>query len=280
MAFVDFLSPFTVILYALGSIGTFWGIPAKRKKIQVAGRFLTLAGFALHSLLIMSIVLTNGSDDLSRGYFVQLLAWSILLAYFIGWRLLKSSFLSMTAAPLAMLLFILAYKVDHVFIELPGTLNELFIFLHILPTYSSLGLLALAFGAALLFLHMDRKIKRKSKMTDFDRELPALGAYDRVNYLAVVFGFPLYTVGIAAGFVWAPLAWGRAGAVLGTWDPKEIFSLFVWFLYAATFYLRLVRGWRGRKAAIMIIIIFSVSAFSLLGVNMFMPTHHSFSQPL
>ncbi len=277
MAFIDILSPFIVILYALGSVGTFYGIPAARHKIQVAGRFLTLAAFALHTLLIIAMLLSSGSEELSRGYFMQVLAWIILLAYFVGWRMLKSSFLAMTSAPLALLLFIISYKVDHVQIELPATLKELFLVLHIGPLYGSLGLLTLAFGAALLFLHMERKIKAKTKFSDFDRNLPALGAYDRINHLAVVFGFPLYTIGVAAGFVWAPMAWGRESGILGTWDPKEVFSLFVWFLYAAIFYLRLLRGWRGRKAALMIILIFGISAFSLLGVNLLMPTHHSFT---
>ncbi|MDR2051397.1 MAG: cytochrome c biogenesis protein [Deltaproteobacteria bacterium] len=276
MIFIKILSILVMLFYALGSAGVFWGIPAERYKILVLGKFFTWTGFALHTLLIISIILLNGADDLSRGYFMQLLAWCILLAYFIGWRLLKSGFLSLTASPLALLLFILALKVDKVQIEMPGTLKELFIALHIGPMYTSLGLLTLAFGAALLFLHMDRKIKSKTRLTEFDRGLPALGTYDRINHLAVVFGFPLYTLGIAAGFIWAPLTWGREGGILGSWDPKEIFSVFVWFLYASTFYLRILRGWRGRKAALLILFIFGISAFSLLGVNLFMPTHHSF----
>jgi ABC-type transport system involved in cytochrome c biogenesis permease subunit len=177
----------------------------------------------------------------------------------------------MSASPLAFLLFILAYKLNHLQVELPATLKELFIILHIGPMYGSLGLLTLAFGAGLLFLRLDGKIKSKARLSEFERELPALGVYDRVNRLAVVTGFPCYTIGIAAGFIWAPTVWGP-----GAWDPKQIFSIFVWFLYAAIFYLRLVRGWRGRKAALLIILIFGISAFSLLVVNMFMPTRHGF----
>ncbi|MDL2285554.1 cytochrome c biogenesis protein CcsA [Desulfovibrio sp. OttesenSCG-928-F07] len=276
MAFIDVISPFIIILYALGSVGTFWGIPAARNKIQVAGRFLTIGAFALHTLVIVGMTLFLESDQLSRGYFVQLLAWCILLVYFLGWRVLKSNFLAMTAAPLAMLLFILSYKMEHAQIDLPAQLKELFLVLHIGSLFGSIGLLTLAFGAGLLFLHMDRKIKAKAKFSDFDRNLPALGAYDRINNIAVVFGFPLYTIGVAAGFIWAPMAWGRESGVLGSWDPKEVFSLFVWFLYAATFYMRMLRGWRGRKAALMIILIFCISIFSLFGVNFLMPTHHSF----
>jgi ABC-type transport system involved in cytochrome c biogenesis permease subunit len=277
MAFLDWVTFHTAIFYAVGSLGTFVGLPLRQPKIQVFGRVFTWAGFALHTLLIGMIVLGQNSEELSRGYFVQLLAWTILFIYYVGWRILKSDFLGMTAAPLGLLLLILSYKVDQSQIELPGLLKELFLVLHIGPLFASLGLLTLASGAALRFLHMDRKIKAKTRLSDFDRGLPALGAYDRVNSIAVVLGFPLYTIGVLSGFIWAPIAWGRAAAIFGTWDPKEIFSLFQWFLYASVFYLRVVSGWRGRKAAIMILLIFGVSLFSFLVVNTFMPTHHSFS---
>lgn len=276
MAFLNWVTFHTAIFYAVGSLGTFVGLPLNQPKIQVIGRIFTWAGFGLHTLLIIMMVLGKGADELSRGYFVQLLAWTILFIYYVGWRILKSDFLGMTAAPLGLLLLILSYKVDQSQINLPGQLKELFLALHIGPLFASLGLLTMAAGAALLFLHMDRKIKAKTRLSDFDRGLPALGAYDRVNRLAVVVGFPLYTVGVAAGFIWAPLAWEREASIFGSWDPKEIFSLFQWFLYAAAFYMRVVRGWRGRKAAIMILAVFGVALFSFVGVNLFMPTHHSF----
>jgi ABC-type transport system involved in cytochrome c biogenesis permease subunit len=275
------LSALVIMLcYALGSLGTFCGAPGGRRPIQNWGRIFTWAGFVVHTLLIVGIVLTQGGEELSKGYFMQLLAWSILLAYFVGWRWLKSAFISMTSAPLALLLFILSLKLSPAGGHLPSRLMELFFALHIGPMFISLGLLTLAFGAALLFLRMERKIKSKARLSEFDQELPALDAFDRINHKCVLFGFPLYTLALAAGFIWAPLAWGKAASWrIQAWDPKEIVSLFVWFLYALLFHLRLVKSWRGRKAALMVILIFAVSVFSLVVVNFFLPTHHSFTLP-
>lgn len=268
----------SMLCYALGSVGTFCGVPGGRRPILNLCRMFTWAGFAIHTLIIVGIVLTHGPDELSKGYFVQLLAWSILLIYFIGWRWLKSSFLSMTAAPLALLLFILSFKLSPAGGHLPSKLMELFFALHIGPMFVSLGLLTMAFGAALLFLRMERKIKSKLRFSEFDQELPALDAFDRVNHKCVLFGFPLYTLGIAAGFVWAPLTWGNEVSWSAeAWDPKEIVSLLVWFLYAVLFHMRLIKNWRGRKAALMAILIFAVSVFSLVVVNFCLSTHHSFN---
>ncbi|MDR2892755.1 MAG: cytochrome c biogenesis protein CcsA [Deltaproteobacteria bacterium] len=278
MSLANFASGVIIMFYALGSLGTFWGIPAKRRKIQVFGRMFTLCGFCVHSVMVLALVLAYGADELSKGYFMQLLAWSLLLVYFLGWRWLKSSFLAMTAAPLALLLFILGLKLDNVSGSLPDNLVELFLSLHIVPMFLSLALLALAFGAGLLYVRLEHKIKTKARLSEFELELPALDSFDRINSRAVIFGFPLYTLALAAGFIWAPMAWGNENSWrAGAWDPKEIISLFVWFLYAALFHLRLVQGWRGRKAAKLAILIFAISVFSLVVVNFFMPTHHSFS---
>ncbi|MDR1125062.1 MAG: cytochrome c biogenesis protein [Deltaproteobacteria bacterium] len=273
------------LLYALGSLGIFWGIPARRRKVQILGRLASLAGFALHSLLLLTALLLQGVDKLPNGYFLQLLAWSILLVHFLAWRRQGApgaGFLSMAAVPLAFLLLLLSFRLGNRIGVLPDNVTELLFTLHILPMFASLGLLALAFGAGLLYLRLDRKIKSKTRLSEFDRELPALNAFDRVNARVAVAGFPLYTLALATGFI-AMSGQGLAAlpeiqiAQEAGRDPKEIVSLLVWFFYALLFYLRLVKGWRGRKTARLAIFIFGISVFSLLGVNFFLPTHHSFS---
>lgn len=150
----------------------------------------------------------------------------------------------------------------------------MFFGLHIGTLFLSFGLLAMAFGAGVIFLRLERKIKSKEPLNNFDKDMPALATFDRVNHVAVMAGFPLYTIGMASGFVWARLAWGR----LLSADPKEIVSIFVWFVFAWLFHQRLAQGWRGRKAAKAVIWLFAISVFSLIGINVFMPTHHSFIQ--
>ena len=55
---------------------------------------------------------------------------------------------------------------------------------------------------------------------------------------------PMLTLGIITGAAWANYAWG-----LLSWDPKETWSLIVWFIYAAFLHARFTRGWVGRRVA-------------------------------
>ncbi|MFH1758908.1 MAG: cytochrome c biogenesis protein CcsA, partial [Pseudomonadota bacterium] len=101
----------------------------------------------------------------------------------------------------------------------------------------------------------------------------ALKVLDDLNYRCLTFGFPLLTLGIISGSVWADSAWGS----YWSWDPKETWSLITWFLYAALLHGRLTGGWRGRKAAIFSIVGFGALVFSFLGVNLLLTGLHSYN---
>ena len=207
----------------------------------------------------------------TKGYYLQLLSWVLLLAYFsIGWRK-GFEFLGLIASPLAVILFLSAFRLTAAPLSLPSSLTTLFFGLHIGALFLSLGLLLMAFSAGALFLHVEKRIKTKEKLTGFRKDLPALATFDRINHWAVVCGFPLFTLGLISGFAWARTAWENAGL----WDPKEVTSIVIWILFALLFHQRLALGWRGRKPALLAMLLFLFSAASLVGVNLFLPTHHS-----
>jgi cytochrome c-type biogenesis protein CcsB len=74
----------------------------------------------------------------------------------------------------------------------------------------------------------------------------------------------MLTIAIVTGAVWAESAWGS----YWSWDPKETWSLITWFVYAIFLHTRLVKGWKGRKAAIIAIIGFVAVIFTYFGVNL------------
>jgi ABC-type transport system involved in cytochrome c biogenesis permease subunit len=56
----------------------------------------------------------------------------------------------------------------------------------------------------------------------------------------VCLGFPLMTLGLLLGCFWAKSAWGRFWG----WDPKELWALASWLIYAAYFQYRSGNGTR------------------------------------
>jgi len=89
----------------------------------------------------------------------------------------------------------------------------------------------------------------------------------------ITLGFPLLTCAIITGALWAQQAWGN----YWRWDPKETWSLITWFIYAILLHIRVVVGWRGKRAALLCIIGFSAVLFTFFGVNFLMKSTHVFS---
>lgn len=257
-----------ILLYSLGAFGIIIGTLSSRRQLKYIANRITLAGFCLHSVELALALYTLGFAEFSRGQFMQLLAWCIIFIYIAAWRWLRLPFLGLTAAPLALLLYILSMRSAKAGGNLlPEHLSGLFFGLHIWSLYLSLGLLAMAFGSGLLFVYTENKLKKKMPLAEFTKDMPSLATYDKVNMLAVLAGFPLFTLGLMAGFVWAPMAVNLVES------PKTLVSLFVWMLYALLFYQRMALRYRGRKTAVMAIVIFCVSALSF--VIDYSASHHS-----
>lgn len=108
---------------------------------------------------------------------------------------------------------------------------------------------------------------------EITERLPDIEKLDFLSYRSVVVAFPLMTIVIVTGAVWAQSAWGRYWG----WDPKETASLVTWFVYALYLHSRIVAGWRGKPAALISIIGFFSVIFTYLGVNVFLSGLHSYA---
>lgn len=95
---------------------------------------------------------------------------------------------------------------------------------------------------------------------------------DNLSYRMIGLGFPLLTIGIIAGGVWANEAWGS----YWSWDPKETWSLITWLVFAAYLHTRITKGWQGRKPAIVASAGLLVVWTCYLGVNLLGKGLHSY----
>ena len=99
--------------------------------------------------------------------------------------------------------------------------------------------------------------------------MPAVEQLDSLSYRTITVGFLLLSVGLVSGAVWANEAWGS----WWSWDPKETWALICWLVYAAYLHTRLIRGWQGRKPALvaaagLVVIVVCYIGVNLLGIGL------------
>ena len=95
---------------------------------------------------------------------------------------------------------------------------------------------------------------------------------DNLSYRILGIGFPLLTIGILSGAVWANEAWGS----YWSWDPKETWALLTWLVFAIYLHTRLTKGWQGKKPALIASVGFITVWVCYLGVNLIGEGLHSY----
>jgi len=156
-------------------------------------------------------------------------------------------------------------------VSIPESLRGGLVPIHVVLSVTGEALFVMASCAGAMYLIQDGFIKRR-KLNPLSRLLPSLRDLDRINHFCLLTGFPLLTMGVLAGSIWARVVWGS----LWQWDPKQVWTLAAWFFYAVLLHQRLAIGWKGHKAALFSILSLVILLVSLLFVNRYFPTVHSF----
>ena len=154
----------------------------------------------------------------------------------------------------------------------PALQNNILPF-HVIANFIGYGCFAIgaAAGAAILLRdHQDKKhVKRNTQNAT---RLPTTETLEKLAYQSIVIGFPVFSIAILLGCVWAYQAWGG----YWSWDPKETWALIVWLMYAA--YLHARAGLRPRPTVLAwwLLAGFAATLFCYIGVNMFLSGLHSY----
>jgi cytochrome c-type biogenesis protein CcsB len=262
----------TLLVYFGATVLYLLDVLLRKEAAGRAGRALLLAGFALHSATIVARYLEAGYTPVTNLYeSVSFFAWTLVGIYFLFDLRYRLSVLGAFVCPLALVLMVVGSASPKVAQEINPMLESWWFPIHVTLAFSGNAVFTVAFVAGVMYLLQERMLKSK-KFSGLYHRLPSLQTLDSINYKCLTIGFPLMTMGIVSGAVWANSAWGG----YWRWDPKETWALVTWFLYAALLHGRLSTGWRGRKAAIFAIIGFLCLLFTFFGVNLLLSGAHSF----
>ena len=271
----------TTIFYMASTLAFFGYLASRNKHVGLAGSVLAWIGFAIHTVATglrwreSYDLLGKGHAPLSNLYeSVVFFAWCIVLIFGIIDAKYKYRVIGAFVMPFALL----AMTWGQLF--LPTDINPLmpalqsnWLTYHVITCFLGYAAFAVACGVSVMYLIKVRsEEKGDAAVGGLLAAFPPTKVLDELNYKAIMVGFPLLTLGIITGAAWANYAWGT----YWSWDPKETWSLIVWFVYAAFLHARFTKGWVGRRAAWLSIIGFAATIFCYLGVNLLLSGLHSY----
>ena len=140
---------------------------------------------------------------------------------------------------------------------------------HVLANFIAYGAFAVAAAAGGMHL-----LRARHDQLKIPSVLPTQEVLANLGARAVMLGFPVFTIAILLGAIWAYDAWGG----YWSWDPKETWALIVWLVYAGYLHARMHYPPTAKLLAIWLFIGFLVTLFCYLGVNMFLSGLHSYGQ--
>jgi len=232
------------------------------------GRFATLLawfGVAFQAASILFRTIAGGRLPLSNMYefsctFVLLAAVVYLIfERWYGVRQLGAIVLPLVVGMCAYI-WLLPTDLREVNALIPALQNRPLMTVHVSMAILAYATFAVAFAAAVLFLVANRWRVAW---------LPSPDLLDDLGYRAVTIGFPAMSMVLILGSVWAYRAWGT----YWQWDPKETAALFTWLIYGVYLHTRSLRGWRGSRSAVILLVAFAAVVFTYFGNYVFGGLH-------
>jgi len=254
---------------------TIVGIIELFKGSKITSRIIVMLaaiGFVLHTLCIVYRYVDAGHIPITNAHeATSFFAWCIVLIFFILQVRYRVVLLSSFIMPVVFILMLLSSMVPREIKPLSPVLQSSWLGIHTVFAFLGNAAFALAFCIGVMYLVQEHYVKSKNLGGLFGR-LPSLQILDEINYRLIKMGFPLLTLAIITGALWAESAWGS----YWNWDAREVWSLITWFIYAIVIHARLVAGWRGRRAALLSIVGFLTILIAFFGIKLLRKGLHVF----
>ncbi len=248
----------------------------KNQKLTLVGNFTLFISICIFVIFLINRWYIGKYFPISN-LFESLIFLScilLFLALFLEQKT-KSQIITTIISPIILALTLFANFV------LPKTLQEIsplvpslqsdWLMFHVSTMILSYGTLIIGSLLSILYLCLNFLIKKEKLKFAYSKGL-ILENLDNLSYRIIGIGFPLLTLGIIAGAVWANEAWGN----YWSWDPKETWALITWLVFATYLHARIIKKWNKEKASLIASIGFFVIWLCYLGVNFLSKGLHSY----
>jgi len=219
---------------------------------------LLFVGTVARGLAAQRVPWTNMYEFATTGSLIALTVYLVLV------RMWSIQWIGVFVTGFALVLLGIGFSVYVPAGPVVPALRSYWLVIHVAAVMTAGALFLVGGAASLLFLLKDRAESRGSEGS-FLARVPASAVLDRVAFRVNAVAFPIWTFGaLIAGPIWAYNAWSRYWG----WDPKEVWALITWTVYAGYLHARVTAGWKGRRAAILGVLGLATFLFSFYGVNL------------
>ncbi len=139
------------------------------------------------------------------------------------------------------------------------------LFVHLASSILSDALLLMTAAASMVYLFQEHALKTKKQIIS----LPSIQSIDTIGLALLINAFAFMSIGIVAGSWMAFQEWGEKWYL----DPRQIWSMANWTLFAFVLIARAWVGWRGRRA-----VLTTLSGVTLVLIGFFVIHYLSWSQ--
>ena len=158
-------------------------------------------------------------------------------------------------------------------------LNSYWLKIHVTLAITASGLFMCGFCVAALYLIRSGYEKRVAEERPvgfpytLGPRLPVATNLERLTFRIHAFTFPIWTLAIMCGAIWAEAAWGRYWG----WDPKETWSFIAWVVYAGYLHARATPSVKRNVATWLAVGGFAVMMVNLFAINFAVSGLHSYA---
>ena len=227
-----------------------------------AGRLATwgvrVGWLAQTALLVVQATRSDGFAWDTWAGSLNLFVWLVVSIYLFWGCRRRYRLLGLTVMPPVVVLLLAAWLGGATDTRVPGAYSSAFLVVHVGFVLAAFAGFTLSAGLAVLYLWQERRLKRHQVGGLLGRA-PSLLTLDALAARVATFSLPALTVGIAAGLA-------RLRSDGGSFDALMVVTLLTWVAFASLVVLRYGLGWRGRRAAYLVLTGFALVVVVRLGL--------------
>ncbi len=260
--------------YVLAFIGFVFFVKTEKKEaLRLSHLFLATGLFSLGFLIFCEAYRYYLTSSYTFQTSLYLLIFFITLSYF--WLFSKRypvAESNLFVLPFLIFFFLVSFFLpSNLEMSLKKYFKSFWLPFHITFSLLSDGFLLVAGIYSFIYFMEEREIKRK-RLGFFFSKMPSLSVLDSIIEKYLYLGFLFYTIGIITGLMWNKTEVG----VFWNWSFKEVISFIFWGLYAVILHQRILIGWKGRKTALMTLILCGLWFFQFFVLNFTLSGFHTY----